>query len=276
MLRQALKLASSIHGVTRLCGFWTGVRYAGAVLRTLPRVLRGRSLMPADTAMRGETMVHYRGVQIQVPFSRIDEANKIVGDTPTFASIREIFGEDVYLRGFRQIGTVKTFVDLGANRGFVSILAARALGAEKIVGVEAQPEYSAMFEVLAEANSLLEAQRARVVSFAGERNQPSTITVGTACAEHGITEIDFLKCDIEGGENDVVLGDGAFLGYTRLIAMELHPEHGTKSVEIVSKLRAHGFAVAVADAQGGPSQPETATYLYASRDAANLAGDPLR
>lgn len=275
MLRQASKMASSLIGVAHLCGPWMGLRYAGAVLRTLPRVLRDRTLMPADRVMRGAAVVRYRGVEIRVPFSRMDMANSIPGDTPTFASIREVFGEDVYLRGFRRLGRIATFVDLGANRGFVSTLAARALGAEKIVGIEAQSEYSAMFEVLADANSLTETQQARFVCLAGNIEGPSTTTVGAACAGSGITNIDFLKCDIEGGENDVVLGDGGFLDCTRLIAMELHPEHGTRSVEIVDRLRSQGFAVAVADAGGAPAEPESATYLYASREPGDLAGKPL-
>ena len=216
--------------------------------------------------------MNFRGRPVVVPFSDTDRANVIANDGPTFASIREILGDEVYLRGFRRLGDVKTFVDLGANRGMVSLMAAAGLGATKVVAVEAQKEYSPCFKVLAEANGLRSEQRQRIVKFAGATDDASTVTVDGLCRQFDIEHIDFLKCDIEGGENEVVLGGApAFWSRVGLVAMELHPEAGTRTGEIISTLTMDDFYVSLTDPDGNPSDAERASYLYAARDAQDLA-----
>lgn len=272
MIGQARKLLSRIVQVWTLCGAGTGVRYSLAVLAHLPSILKRRNLQPADAAMTGSVALSFRGRPVVVPFTETDRANVIANDGPTFAGIREILGDEVYLRGFRRLGEVKTFVDLGANRGMVSLMAAAGLGVPKVVAVEAQAEYSACFEVLAEANGLTMDQRHRVVKFAGAADDDTTISVDGLCRQFGLERIDFLKCDIEGGENAVVLGGApAFWHRVGLVAMELHPEAGTRTDEIVETLTADGFSVSVTDPDGNPSELMRATYLYAARDAQDLA-----
>ncbi len=272
MLGQARKLLSKIAQIWSLCGAPTGIRYSLAVLTHLPAILKRRDLQPADVAMTGSATLRFRGRTISIPYTNVDAANTITGDGPTFAGIREIFGDEVYLRGFTRLGTIKTFVDLGANRGMVSILAAAGLGVPKVVSVEAQAPYSACFDVLADANDLTPDQRNRVVRLAGATDDDETISIDGLCQKFALVKIDFLKCDIEGGENAVVLGGApAFWHRVRLVAMELHPEANTRTDEIIETMTADGFHVSVTDPDGGPVSTMQATYLYASRDAADLA-----
>lgn len=272
MLGQARKLLSKIAQVWGLCGTGTGLRYAGAVIIHLPSILIRRNLQPADAAMSGHAHIGFHGQTIAVPFSAVDRVNTIAGDGPTFAGIREILGDAVYLRGFTRLGTLNTFVDLGANRGMVTVMAAKGLGIPKIVAVEAQAPYSACFEVLADANALTPDQRHRIVKFAGAVDDQTTVTVDGLCNAYDIDQIDFLKCDIEGGENEVVLGGApAFWHRVRLVAMELHPEVETRTDEIIQTMTADGFHVTVTDPDGRPIETMRATYLYASRNAADLA-----
>lgn len=272
MLGQARKLLSKIAQIWSLCGPVTGMRYLLAVITHLPAILKRRDLQPADAAMRGSATLNFRGGNVLIPFTQVDAANTIVGDGPTFAGIREILGDEVYLRGFNQLGTINTFVDLGANRGMVSTMAASGLRVPKVVSVEAQAPYSACFEVLADANDLTPDQRHRVVKFAGGLDDDNTITVDGLCKQFDIEHIDFLKCDIEGGENEVVLdGAPAFWHRVRLVSMELHPEADTRTDEIIATLVADGFHVSVTDPEGSPIPTMQATYLYASREASDLA-----
>ncbi|MEM9062014.1 MAG: FkbM family methyltransferase [Pseudomonadota bacterium] len=272
MLAQVRKLLSRIADVWRSCGPGLGITYTIAVLGHVRPILRRRNLQPADAAMSGTARVAFRGRSVIVPFSDTDRANTISGDSPTFSGIREILCDEVYLRGFSKLGSLETFVDLGANRGMVSLMAAAGLGIPKVCAVEAQAPYSACFDVLAEANGLSPDQRNRVVKFAGAVDDDETITVDGLCQQFGVESIDFLKCDIEGGENAVVL-DGAppFLHRVRLIAMELHPEAGTRTAEIVDEMTSAGFHVCLTDPDGIPIETARATYLFGSRDAGDLA-----
>lgn len=272
MLGQARKLLSKIAQIWSLCGAGMGLRYTIAVATRLPAIVKRRDLQPADSAMAGSATLNFRGRKIAIPFSQVDAANTIVGDGPTFAGIREILGDEVYLRGFTRLGAISTFVDLGANRGMVSVMAASGLGVPKIVAVEAQGPYSACFEVLADANKLSPDQRHRVVKFAGSTDDDETITVDGLCQAFDLEDIDFLKCDIEGGENEVVLGGApAFWHRVRLVSMELHPEADTRTDEIIATMVADGFHVSVTDPEGRAIPTMQATYLYASRDASDLA-----
>ena len=264
------KLAAKIAAVFRVCGPWIGLRYVLAVLVRSPAILRRRDLQPADWAMRGRSSVRVQGGQVVVPFSDVDRANTIAGDGPTFAAIREIFGDAVYLRGFKGLAPVDVMVDLGANRGMVSLMGARILGAGTVVGVEPQAPYAACFEVLARANDLDPSQVLRIAKMAGAVDDDHTVSVAGLMAGHDIERIGFLKCDIEGGETALVLDGPPFLERVDLMAMELHPEAGTRTSEIMAKAQSAGLHCRLTDPDGHPAAPETAGYLYAARDPDRL------
>ena len=81
---------------------------------------------------------------------------------------------------------------------------------------------------------------------------------------HELGQIDYLKCDIEGGEFDVFLNGPDFLDKVGNIAMELHPHCGPVN-EIVDLLQLKGFAVLVTDQFGRAVDGGLPHYLYASR-----------
>lgn len=271
MLRTLARLCAKIATVFRVCGPGRGLAYLVAVGGHAREILHRRDLQPADKAMRGAAEVRFRGARIAVPFEAVDAANSIPGDGPTFASIREIFGDAVYLRGFREIGPVGVFVDLGANRGMVSLMGAKALGAEVVVAVEPQVPYGACFEILADANRLGPEQRHRIGKMAGAVDDEATVSVAGLMAAHGLDRIDFLKCDIEGGETALVLDGPPFLDRVGLMAMELHPEAGVPTAELVARAEAAGLTCRLTDPDGHPAEAARAGYLYAARDPERLA-----
>lgn len=125
------------------------------------------------------------------------------------------------------------FVDVGANVGIYSLHASRLLGAaEKIFAFEPTPQtHNILLEnirinqiqnikclPLALSNrighlSLIEGDRPASNSFADEGTNirkeealTQATTLNSFCEEHGVTRIDFLKADIEGGKQALFQG----------------------------------------------------------------------
>lgn len=70
-------------------------------------------------------------------------------------------------------------------------------------------------------------------------------TVASFCQRHGITHIDFIKCDAEGGEPEVLEGIGAFFPQIGAIALDTGPERaGERTHEACAQLLQNaGFRV---------------------------------
>ncbi|MEO1291586.1 MAG: FkbM family methyltransferase [Pseudomonadota bacterium] len=276
MLSKLALLKREVANVVRVCGTATARQFASHCVAAAPTIARQGTLQAADARMGGSVDVSYRGAEIRMPVGEADRTNMVENDSPMFAAIREIFGRDVYLRGFAPFGPVRTMLDLGANRGVVSLMAAKALGAEWVAGVEPLSAYRPVAAVLAEANDLTAAQRHRIEAFVGAEDTEDSVTVETILAQHGVERLDLLKVDIEGAENAVFLdGPTGFLARTERIVCELHPDLGSKNEAILDLLRQAGFAVAVTDPVGRPCAPENAEYAYAARDAGALTGARL-
>lgn len=239
-------------------------RYLGAAALSAPAVLRTRSLAPADRKMKGEVRVKSHHQEILVPLDEMTTAMAARDDTPTFGSIREMYAADVYLQAFEYEITARTVLDLGSNRGMFLMLAAKGLTAELAIGVEPQTFYEPVFDALVNANRPLQTKFERISRLAASRDGPDSISMASIIAQHGIDRIDFLKCDIEGGEFDVFLKNNEFLTRVDNIAMELHSEAGDPA-SLSDALIAQGFKVVVTDQFGARVVPATGHYLYASR-----------
>jgi len=145
------------------------------------------------------------------------------------------------------------FVDVGANEGYFSVVAARTVGrAGKVIAIEPQ---SRLQSVLQRNFALNHCEQVHLVCAAisdrageatlhltpGVNNSASsllrptryplfrqsvrTTTLSALFDESGVTHCDLLKIDIEGWEYEAVLGSRTLFesGLVRAIALELHP-----------------------------------------------------
>jgi hypothetical protein len=165
-----------------------------------------------------------------------------------------------------------TIVDLGANVGAYSILAAKRMGAGRVIAVEAQ-EYEHEMLVRNVALNGVEGIVTPLLGFAGagglfEGGEYSrkTIDIDAVVRERAISEITLLKADIEGSEFALFEQRPAWLRLVQRIAMEVHPPYGDVDA-LCATLRGEGFAVHVRPS----ATPAAAVYLYAERVAVAAA-----
>jgi FkbM family methyltransferase len=168
-----------------------------------------------------------------------------------------------------------TVVDVGANWGYFTLLAAGLVGpGGRVLALEPDPR---MFRLLGDNIALNGFARAgaRLVA-AAERNGVGTLagyaegagnrgvsrlrsgegpdfvevrlaTIGAILADERIEMVDVIKIDVEGAEDGVLLGmrDGLRNGSFRRILLELHPsllaERGRTADECCGMLREAGY-----------------------------------
>ena len=233
-------------------------------------IARSRSLVPADRAMRGTVPFRVAGAEIRLP---IDETERLLAGhdpTPTFGGAREMYASNVYLRGFKPGLRADTVLDLGSNRGLFLVLAAKALGATTLIGVEPTPYYAPVFAAIAAVNGIAPDRYTRYQKFIRARPSEDGVTLAEIMAGHQIERFNMVKCDIEGGEFETLLAPDAPLKAIDNLAMELHPTTGDLK-RIVKALVDSGFKVAVRDHFNAPAEAAQGHYLYASRTD-DLAG----
>jgi FkbM family methyltransferase len=258
------KVTDNLYGIYRACGLATTARYLVALFRSAPEIVKTRKLIPADKLMAGKSCRwKIQGVSITV-------------DGRHFPAAREMYGRAVYFPDKRfdlRPGTV--VVDLGCNAGLFSILAGK-VGC-RVVGLEAQKGFVDEARAFAEEqgisnlvsfeNALIGADSGVLADESELRNAshfkgfvPPRIAMIELLRKHAITDIDFLKIDIEGSEYALFRDSLDWLGGVRRIAMETHGLFGDTE-ELVSSLRKHGFSVM--RRTGMPARREE--YLFAGR-----------
>ena len=263
-MRPVARLAREIAQLRRALPPAAFRSYCLELARRIPAVCRARSLVPVDRAMRGTVAFRVGGQSIDLP---LDVVARLLGghdDTPTFGGAREMYANNVYLRGFRPGITARSVVDLGSNRGLFLLLGAKVLGATTLIGVEPQGVYTPVFAALAQANGIRPGACTRDERLAGPVAAPGTVTLAEIMATHGLDRIGFLKCDIEGGEFDVLGAPDAPLDRIDNLALELHPEDGDVC-RLAGRLHAGGLDLISTDQLGRAVPVERAGYLYASR-----------
>jgi len=169
------------------------------------------------------------------------------------------------------------FVDVGANWGYFSLLAADAVGDKgRVIAIEADPRmYRTLF-----CNVALNKFPALTPVHVAAAAEPGTLTmlgfseendnwgisrivdgatnggktfevpakpIDAILDEQGVQSVDLLKMDIEGAEGFALAGmkKGFASGRYRRIVLELHPEelkeHGQTAAEIIRTLRDAGY-----------------------------------
>ncbi|KQC36344.1 FkbM family methyltransferase [Frankia sp. ACN1ag] len=268
---QLRRLIRDVRDVAAVAGGSTALRFGAAIVHHAPAVLRTGTLDAADRAMaRGShTYRPLPGVQITLPGG-------------AFGGAREMYCRGVYhaLPGFAPAAG-EIVVDLGANQGLFSVLAARA-GAD-VIAVEAQRGFASAFVNHAAANGVshrIQLLHALVGPSTGVFADPRArhgathwegdvdgLTMAQVLESGGADRVDLLKLDIEGSEFALFDEPGWLEAVGRLV-MEVHPAFGDPAA-LVARLRRHGFEVTllandlrrVRDLAGASSG-----YLYARRD----------
>jgi FkbM family methyltransferase len=168
-----------------------------------------------------------------------------------------------------------TFVDVGANWGYFTLLAASRLGpGARVLSLEPDPRLFPLLQANVARNGftgvaarqVAAADRPGESAFAAfdergensglshltDRPGESTLTVATGTVddlldEAGIGEVDLLKMDIEGAEDLALRGMAGGLGRHRYrrILLEVHPEllrqKGRTTADALAPLRAAGY-----------------------------------
>ena len=264
------KLVANVRGVYRACGPVPAMTYIATIARTLPAVARTRTLIAADHRMANRSwLFRAQGVEVML-------------EGRLFSGAREMYGRSVYFpdQNF-QLESGTTVVDLGANTGLFSLLA--ALRGCRVIAVEAQIGFVEEIEALARRHRVanrIALEHALVGAHSGvlakpgamqrashfRNRQPERLTMAELFARHSIDHVDFLKCDIEGSEFDMFASDTSWLSAVRRIAMEVHCNFGSTS-ELVVLLERAGYAVTLRDnlLRSVRSLQESSGYLFAIR-----------
>lgn len=241
-----------------------------------PAIAKSRRLRALDAAMSHDLTVTYRGHPLHLPLAAIDRmVNAGQDDSFSFGTIREMLGNDVYLRAFHPDLHCNTAVDLGCNRGFFALIARIVLGATVVVGVEGQAKYGPVQELLAQKNNVPPPRTyfKLVGSAEDETAKPAEfVSIQTLLRENNLATIDFAKIDIEGYEA-AIFSETSWLPITQNIAMELHP-HFVDTTPVIAAVSRSGFDFICTDQFGVPCKPADAMFLYASRSGALLHSPP--
>lgn len=252
--------------------------YCMNILSSGPSILGTRNLTPADRKMVGDVAFRMDANRsIVVPVGALTSLFEGRDDTSGFSAAREMLAGNVYLRGFRPNLRARTVLDLGSNRGLFLALAATVLDAELAIGVEPLAMFAEAFELVRAKNGLDAAKFIRYERCVASVDGPGTITIRSIMERSALDRIEFVKCDIEGGEFDVLMDPAAPLDRIDNLAMELHPDKGDVGA-LVSRLAGSGFGVAITDQFNTPCDVSEALYLYASRtgDLAASSGQGQR
>ncbi|MEI6657232.1 MAG: FkbM family methyltransferase [Planctomycetota bacterium] len=203
--------------VSRLLGPIGAVRWALGGFASAATVLRTRSLASAD-----EFLGH--GLTLRCGDRRLQ-----VSDAD-FGVCREILGHDCY-RLASCAGQLRTAIDLGANCGIFTLMAATLNPQCRILAVEVNPGLATATIANAARNGF--ANRVTVINqLVGVADDPTvrilmeknpTITMfDPREAVRQLGGCDFLKCDVEGGEHALFAGDLSWLQGVRRLAIEYH------------------------------------------------------
>lgn len=270
-LHGALRLGRELTALVRSLPPRVAAGYLVNVARTLPDIIRTRSLRPAD-ARYGPDLIELPTVGLRWPAANL-------------GLIRELVVRRVYeaVPGF-SVHTGQHVVDLGANTGLFTCMAA-AQGAH-VLAIEAQPGFVDVIQANVRTNRLgdrvtalwgLVGSGTGVLGSEDGRNRashmrgltPPTLDLAAVLDAHGLDRVDLMKMDIEGSEFDLFSGPTPWLARVHRIVAEAHAHHGDV-LALVARLRSAGFDVLRlgSDLSRDPSPTMESQFLFATRRGA--------
>jgi FkbM family methyltransferase len=188
------------------------------------------------------------------------------GGTTDLSVINEQAISNPYLgSGFVTLAPNSIVVDVGANIGDFTIMAARRCPAGRVLAVEPLGTTGAIIESQARLNGLTNITWVRAVlsgtngtsaanpvgspydTPAAAAEQVDMRTLAQLMLDHGLDHIDLLKLDCEGAEWDILPAAEGALSNVRQIAMEFHCARGWTGEKLGNWLKTQGFEVVHTD-----------------------------
>jgi hypothetical protein len=254
----------------RMFQFAEFIRIVKVTIKELPKIVADRNLKSVDQSVGfSNIQVGYRGAQIKLPLGFIDkQLNAPEDENCAFGNVREIYVDDVYLRRFKPLPAMRVVMDLGANRGVFSVAAKLSLQASMVIGVEPEEKYQLVFESICGANGILAACMPRITKCVSWYDGTECLSIITILNGLKLNEVDFVKCDIEGSEYDLITRNNSWLPKVKWLAVELH--NPNRNPELVDAFRNRGFEVVFTDSNNNRCEPDNVGtlrmgYLYAAR-----------
>ncbi len=231
------KLWADFRGLGRVCGWPFAIRWLFKVAINARQCVRGRNLMPADLAM-GEGPFRMRRGRLPVKMW----GYKVV------PSIREIWVRDVYLGDLVKLPERGLVLDLGANRGYFTTLAASGGPAVRVVAVEASRVGCTAIQQLSE---LKDTPMQHDTEAIPDSDGVSFISEDELIRRADIDRIALLKCDIEGSEFELLRSGSRLLALADQISIEVHDIAGDRQA-FLDLLTREGFdwVIRQSDAMG--------------------------
>lgn len=189
------------------------------------------------------------------PSSEQAQAFKITG-TEAMSGIREMYVRDTYLHnGLLTIEDGFVVVDLGANMGNFTNLALACGSNIRVIAVEPNLDSNLLFNKSVGLNTGHLERVTLIRAFLGSHCDKSYSLIEDAryadapwiseeqlIADNRLSTIDFLKCDIEGGEFGLLAKASKLLAMTCSLAIEIHAFAG--SVDgFIGNLKQCGFSI---------------------------------
>lgn len=240
------KLISDFLGLVRVIGPIPALKWATMVLLNIRGIVRTRNLQLADRAMGiGPFVIRY-GPDVRFQIAGSD----------AFSGIREMYVRDTYLHhGLLTINDGDVVLDLGANMGNFTNLALAHGPKVRCVSVEPGRDLNVVYRKSLALNAGF-LERARLFrAFVGAMepkqsemlNDPQYvgaewISEDQLISQAGLTRIDFLKCDIEGGEFGLLHPASKLLALAQKIAIEVHSFAGDVE-QFLAMLVSQGFVL---------------------------------
>ena len=246
IVRSLRKISGDIWGISRIVGLSTTAMWLAAILKNMPEIYRSGNLQVADRALGSGPF--------QVKYS--DEVNFRITGPGALSGIREMYVRDTYLRGgCLKIDDGDIVLDLGANIGNFTNLALAHGPRVKVVAVEpghalirSMKASLTLNDGFAERVSVVKAFLGHASSVQLDLSDDPSYAGTSWMTEEELLEVtslkcvDFLKCDIEGGEFGLLHRESALLRMTRKLAIEVHAFAGDVH-PFIDMLKEVGFTI---------------------------------
>lgn len=241
------KLFGDFFGLVRVLGPYLALKWAAMVFLNFNGIAKVRNLQLADRAMgEGPFLVSF-GSDVRFQISGPE----------AFSGIREMYVRDTYLRhGLLTIEDGNVVLDLGANMGNFTNLALAHGRSVRVVSVEPGRDLNESYRKSLALNTGFVDRAILFRCFVGAKvdakqtdmlNDPQYdgadwISEDQLISQAGLERIDFLKCDIEGGEFGLLRPGSRLLAMAKKIAIEVHSFAGDVE-QFLKMLVAQGFVL---------------------------------
>ncbi|MFZ2061865.1 MAG: FkbM family methyltransferase [Candidatus Binatus sp.] len=187
------------------------------------------------------------------------------GGTDDLAALNEGVISNPYLgSGHIELRQDSVVMDLGANMGDFTIIAAARCPRGRVYAVEPLSEYIPVLQTNVALNHLSNVEIIQVaigdhegevaISVAGvqssiyfdsgtKRETVRITTIPQLMRDHRIDRIDLLKMDCEGAEWEILPAAREVLTHVKQICMEFHPARGWTAEKLAAFLRESGYEV---------------------------------